>query len=90
MPVDYRLGARDALRSSVAFYLQDILVRPEHQREGIGHRLLSACLDRYQHARQKVLLTDDDEHQRRFYETSGYRGPADLDVPINAYVRLDT
>ena len=51
-----------------SFYLQDILVRPEHQRTGVGRQLLAVCLERYSHVRQKVLLTDD-EAQERFYES---------------------
>jgi len=82
--------ARGLSDDASIFYLQDILVRPEHQRHDIGRGLLCACLDRYQHVRQKVLLTDDDDHQRRFYESFGYRTPADLDAPINAFVRLDS
>ncbi len=76
-------------RKSPIFYLQDILVRPEHQRRGIGRRQLTACLERYRHVRQKVLLTDDDDAQRRFCERFGYRRRGDLDAPINASVRFD-
>jgi GNAT superfamily N-acetyltransferase len=36
-------------------YLQDILVRPDHQRTGVGRRLLTICLERYRHVRQKVF-----------------------------------
>jgi ribosomal protein S18 acetylase RimI-like enzyme len=53
-------------------YLQDILVLPTHQRQGIGRSLLERCLDRFAHCRQKVLMTDDEERQIRFYESLGF------------------
>ncbi|MEA2008427.1 MAG: GNAT family N-acetyltransferase [Chloroflexota bacterium] len=54
------------------FYLQDILVHPDFQRQGIGRKLLANCLERFQHTRMKVLLTDDREEQLKFYESLGY------------------
>lgn len=72
------------------FYLQDILVRPEHHRSGVGRQLLGACLEHFAHVRQKVLLTDDDEGQRAFYESFGFTRTIDFeDAPLNAYVRFD-
>lgn len=55
------------------FYLQDILVKPTHQRRGVGRELLEACLRRFDHVRQKVLITDDEERQHRLYRSVGYR-----------------
>ena len=72
------------------FYLQDILVKPEHQGGGIGRRLLNDCLDRFKHVRQKVLLTDADDAQRRLYMGAGFVRTADFeDAELNAYVRFD-
>lgn len=72
------------------FYLQDVLVRPAWQGQGVGRRMVEHCLQRFDHVRQKVLLTDDEEKQRRFYESLGYR---DVNVveggALVAYVRLD-
>ena len=53
-------------------YLQDILVLPSHQRQGIGRALLERCLERFAHCRGKVLMTDDEERQILFYESLGY------------------
>lgn len=64
--------ARGLSDDASIFYLQYILVRPEHQRSGVGRQLLAVCLERYSHVRQKVLLTDDDEAQHRYYERLGY------------------
>jgi GNAT superfamily N-acetyltransferase len=67
------IGLARGLSDDVAiFYLQDILVHPGWQREGIGRLLLSACLERFAHVRQKVLLTDAEQRQHRFYESMGY------------------
>ena len=71
-------------------YLQDVLVHPDHQRMGIGRRLVTTCLERYAHVRQKVLLTDDDPAQRRFYDHLGFVRTTEFDAaPLNAYVRFD-
>lgn len=83
--------ARGLSDDASIFYLQDILVRPDLQRTGVGRQLLTACLERYSHVRQKVLLTDDDEAQRRFYESFGYAKATDITAAtLNAYVRFDS
>ena len=53
-------------------YVQDILVRPDRQGHGIGRQLLSRCLERYEHVRSKVLMTDDLESQLAFYRAMGF------------------
>ena len=71
-------------------YLQDVLVHPTRQGEGIGRSLLQRCLDPYEHVRQKVLLTDDESHQHRFYESFGFVDVASLRrVPLHAFVRVE-
>lgn len=82
--------ARGMSDDSSIFYLQDILVRPEWQRRGVGRALLRNCLDRFDHVRQKVLLTDDQPAQHRFYESMGYRDTQKVDeVGLHAFVRID-
>ena len=72
------------------FYLQDILVSPEFQRRGIGKQLLTRCLERYQHVRSRVLLTDDEEKQMQFYESMGFINTKNLkQFKINAFVLTD-
>lgn len=70
-------------------YLQDVLVRPAAQRQGVGRRLVEAFLARYDHVRQRVLLTDDQPGQRAFYESLGFTR-ADLvhGGPLRAFVDL--
>lgn len=53
-------------------YIQDILVLREYRRQGIGTALMKMVLDRFSHVRQVVLLTDDTEATRRFYESLGF------------------
>jgi hypothetical protein len=41
--------------------------RPRTRFIALRHDLLQACLDRFAHVRQRVLLTDDEAHQHRLY-----------------------
>lgn len=70
-------------------YLQDILVHPDRQRKGIGRKLFDWTLDRYKHVRTHMLLTDDEEKQRQFYQSLGYKNTKDLEkVVLNAFVKM--
>lgn len=71
-------------------YLQDVLVRPDAQRAGIGRRLVEAALAPYASVRQKVLLTDDEPAQRAFYESLGFSETGDYSAgTLRAFVRFD-
>ena len=50
-------------------FIQDLLVHPDFQRKGIGRALIQTVLNEYQDVRKQVLLTDDEEKQKYFYET---------------------
>jgi ribosomal protein S18 acetylase RimI-like enzyme len=84
------IGLARALSDDVSvFYLQDLLVLPGYQGQGIGSQLLRNCLERYGHVRMHVLLADDDERARRFYESFGFRNIRDVsETPLNAFVRV--
>lgn len=72
-------------------YLQDVLVRPELQREGVGRALVQAALEPFAHCRQKVLLTDDEPRQRAFYEALGWEEIRDHgDGTLRAFVQFAT
>ena len=71
-------------------YLQDILVHTEYQKQGIGRILLENCLERFKHVRTHLLLTDDEERQRLFYESLGYKNTKDLEkIKLNCYVKMN-
>lgn len=53
-------------------YLQDLLVKPNYQKRGIGSQLIQRVLARYPLIRQKMLLTDDTIKTRHFYEKQGF------------------
>lgn len=54
-------------------FVQDILVKPCHQRKGIGSALLQEVLDRYSHVRQIQLSTDRTPKTAAFYQSMGFR-----------------
>ncbi len=53
-------------------FIQDILVFPDKQRQGVGTALLQAVLDRYAHVRQIELATDNTEKTVAFYKSLGF------------------
>lgn len=54
-------------------YIQDILVHPDFQHQGIGRRLMVTMLEEYQGVRQIVLICDDDTGNHSFYQSCGFR-----------------
>ena len=71
-------------------YLQDILVNPTHQREGIGRALLDWTKKRYENVKIHMLLTDDEEKQHKFYKSFDYKNTKDLKKHnLNAFVRMN-
>lgn len=52
-------------------YIQDILVKKSCQRLGIGSVLLQTVLSKYKDVRQIVLMTDETEKTKSFYEKNG-------------------
>lgn len=87
---DQLIGLARGLSDDVSiFYLQDILVHPNFQQQGVGRQLLSNCLARFEHVRMKVLLTENEEKQIRFYEAMDYKNTKDLEkIPLNAFVQV--
>lgn len=53
-------------------WIQDLLVRPEDQRRGIGTALLRAVMQRYAQVRQIELATDDTPKTAAFYRAAGF------------------
>lgn len=69
-------------------YLQDVLVRPQWQRTGVGRWLMEEVFAPYKKVRQQVLLTDDEARQRLFYESLGFKEIRDLDHATRAFIRF--
>ena len=63
--------------------IQDILVYPEYQREGIGTALLQHVLEEYKNVYQKHLLTDNTPKTIQFYKSLGF--VMDTDIECRAY-----
>lgn len=61
-------------------YIQDILVRPDRQRNGIGTRLAAAALERFAHVPQIVLITDDEPKTASFYRSVGMSDLGELGI----------
>ncbi len=57
---------------STIVLIQDILVSPEKQRQGIGTALIQAILDRYADVRQIQLTTDNTPKTVAFYKSVGF------------------
>ena len=53
-------------------FIQDILVTPEYQHQGIGTKLLQLTLEKYKNVYQIQLATDDSTKTVSFYESNGF------------------
>jgi len=53
-------------------FIQDILVYPEYQHQGIGTKLLQQTLEKYKNVYQIQLATDDSTKTFSFYESNGF------------------
>lgn len=53
-------------------FIQDILVFPERQGQGVGSALIKAMLDLYPNVRQIELATDNTEKTLAFYKSVGF------------------
>lgn len=53
-------------------FVQDILVFPREQRNGVGTALMKAVLDRYPDVRQIELATDNTSKTVAFYKSLGF------------------
>lgn len=53
-------------------FIQDILVYPAYQHQGIGTKLLQQTLEKYKNVYQIQLATDDSKKTVSFYESNGF------------------
>ncbi|MFA9493847.1 GNAT family N-acetyltransferase [Streptococcus sp. E17BB] len=54
-------------------FIQDILVLPDYQRQGIGSTLMTRTLERFSGVYQCHLLTNQTEKTRAFYTSLGFK-----------------
>lgn len=66
-------------------FIQDILVLPAYQRQGIGRQLLADCLVAYEGIYQCHLLTDRTPKTQAFYEGLGFVAVEALDGMAYTY-----
>lgn len=59
-------------------FVQDLLVAPQKQRQGVGTVLLKAVLDRYSNVRQLLLTTDNTPKTIAFYKSLGFSELSEL------------
>lgn len=53
-------------------YIQDIIVLPEYQRQGIGTQLIRQTLEYFKEVYQMILTTDSELKTLAFYESNGF------------------
>ena len=61
-------------------YIQDILVLPSYQHQGVGTKLINQIISKYQDVRQIVLTTGLEAKQKLFYEKNGFKCFDDLEL----------
>lgn len=54
-------------------FIQDLLVKPDQQRKGIGKDLMEQVLTNYSHAYQIQLATEASEKNLAFYQSLGFQ-----------------
>ena len=68
-------------------YIQDLVVRPEMQRKGVGTALVRALLERYPDIYQTVLMADRTEISEGFYESLGFTAASDINC--SAFIKIN-
>ncbi|WP_105107868.1 GNAT family N-acetyltransferase [Streptococcus suis] len=68
-------------------FIQDILVLPPYQRQGIGRQLLEQAIAYFPGIYQLHLLTDNTEKTRSFYEAIGFTAVDCLDCVAYTYLK---
>ena len=67
-------------------FIQDIVVLPEYQRNGIGTALLKRILETYANVYQKALFTDNTEKTIQFYKSIGFQ--MDTEMECRGFLKM--
>ena len=59
-------------------YIQDLLVNPKYQHQGVGKTLLNKVLQRYKNVRQIILLCDNDSYLQSIYKLNGFKEASEV------------
>lgn len=68
-------------------FIQDILVLPAYQRQGIGRNLLEQAISHFPGIYRLHLLTDNAEKTRSFYEALGFTAVDSLGCVAYTYLK---
>ncbi|MGQ7625766.1 GNAT family N-acetyltransferase [Streptococcus suis] len=68
-------------------FIQDILVLPAYQRQGIGRNLLEQAISHFPGIYQLHLLTDNTEKKRSSYEALGFTAVDSLGCVAYTYLK---
>ena len=60
-------------------FIQDLLVYPHYQRQGIGQSLVQQTLERFKEVYQIQLATEQTDKNLAFYQDLGFRRQEDFD-----------
>ena len=69
-----------------SLFIQDLLVLPAYQRQGIGRELVSQTLEKYKDVYQIQLVTETTEKILGFYQSLGFRLHSDFSCSGMIYV----
>lgn len=70
-------------------FIQDLLILPEFQRQGIGTTLLKKVIESFPNVYQLHLLTDNSEKTRKFYESVGFKDVKDIQCTAFTFIGKD-
>lgn len=84
------IGLIRGLSDGVSVHLiQDILVHPTYQRQGLGRELLNKALETYSKVYKHVLLTANEFFQKEFYASMGFKNLIHIHPLMNTYIKLE-
>ncbi len=87
---DQLIGLIRGLSDNVSIhFIQDLLVHPKVQRAGVGRTLHTRALALYPNIHKHLLLTDDEQSQRLFYESLGFQNLDLMQPKGNAYIKME-